>query len=347
MHNNTYSCSNKLPILSDIPANHKLKGSATLGEKRFMSLRAEGGLESVVTVTPVSAILPTWRRPTQLLETLTKISACEPAPAEILVHVDGGDTETAITVREAFPDVVVLESSQRLGPGGGRNRLVEAATQPFIASFDDDSYPLDRDFFHRTVRLLDSYPEAAVIGGAIFHRGEPIEDPQELIGPASTFIGCGVIYRRDAVRAAGGYVPRHVPYRMEEDDLALRLFDRGLSILVSPWLRIYHDTDLVHHQSAEVTAGTIANIALHALLRYPLSWSPYGILQVLNRVLWSIRMGRLDGIVSGIAGIPADLWRHRRLRAPVSASTIRMARRLRRRGGSDLRPLSLRHSSQD
>ena len=307
----------------------------------------ESGLENEVAVTPVSAILPTWRRPVQLLEALTKIGECAPAPAEILVHVDGGDAETAVAVREAFPDVVVLESGERLGPGGGRNRLADAATQPFIASFDDDSYPLDQDFFRRAVQLLESYPEAAVIGGAVYHRGEPIENPQELIGPASTFIGCGVIYRRDAVLAAGGYVPRHVPYRMEEDDLALRLFDRGVSILVSPWLRIYHDTDLVHHQSAEVTAGTIANIALHAFLRYPRNWLPYGVLQVMNRVLWSIRAGRFPGIISGIARVPAHLWRHRHLRAPVSASTIRIARRLRKRDGLDLRPISLKHSAED
>jgi GT2 family glycosyltransferase len=276
------------------------------------------------------------------MESLTKIGACTPQPAEILVHVDGGDTETANAIRHAFPDVVVLESEQRLGPGGGRNRLIAASKQPLIAGFDDDSHPLDRDFFRRVVSLFQCHPSAAVIGGAIFHRNEPIHDAKDLVGRAATFVGCGVIFRREAFLAAGGYVPRQVPYRMEEDDLALRLFDRGELILFSPWLRVFHDHDtvLAHHRSAEATAGTIANIALHAFLRYPPVHFPYGVAQVLNRIVWSIGAGRFSGIVTGIAGIPADLWRHRHLRAPVSSRSVTEIRRLRHVGVVDLEPLS-------
>ena len=55
------------------------------------------------------------------------------------------------------------ESTQ--GPGGGRNRLIGAATSPLIASFDDDSWPLDRDYFRLAAELFQAHPRAAVVEG--------------------------------------------------------------------------------------------------------------------------------------------------------------------------------------
>ena len=75
-----------------------------------------------------------------LTETIGRILECDPAPDEVLVHVDGGDATTAIVVREQFAEVTVLESARRLGPGGGRSALVATARNKIVASFDDDSF---------------------------------------------------------------------------------------------------------------------------------------------------------------------------------------------------------------
>lgn len=275
----------------------------------------------------------------RLLETLRRIAVSDPRPAEVLVHVDGGDEETARAVRTTFADVHVLESDRRLGPGGGRNRLIKAACHPVVVSFDDDSYPLDTDFFVRVARLFDAFPDAAAIGAAVTHRGEPAEQARALVGPAASFIGCGAALRRDTFLAAGGYVPLPLAYGMEEVDLALRIYDRGGQILFSPWIRVFHDTDLAHHQCAEVTAATLANIALHAFLRYPSCYLPYGALQVANRILWSLRVGRRAGILRGLGAIPGTLWMHRNLRAPVSTATVARIRRLRQNPVPKLSPL--------
>ena len=55
------------------------------------------------------------------------------------------------------------------------------------------------------------------------------------------------VYRRSAFLEAGGYVPLPVAYGMEEVDLALRLHSRGGKILTTPWLRVFHNTDLKRH----------------------------------------------------------------------------------------------------
>lgn len=280
-------------------------------------------------VAAVTAIVTAWRRAGQTIATIEKLRACHPAPDEILVHVDGDETATTAAIKTAFPDIPVIESAASIGPGGGRNKLVAAARNTIVAAFDDDSYPADADYFARAAFLFGRFPETVVIGAAIFHRHEPEPQPLRAAGPAASFVGCGTVYQRDAYLEAGGYVPLALAYGMEEEDLALRFMDQGKLMLHSPWLRVFHDTDLSHHAAPALTAAQIANTALHAYLRYPPRYWPYGAAQVLNRVLWCARNGRTRGIASGLAQIPGHLWRHRSQRKPVSAGVIRARRQTR------------------
>ena len=77
-------------------------------------------------------------------------------------------------IRNAFPDVRVLRSNEQVGPGGGRNKLMSAAQFEFVASFDDDSYPIDSDYFARARNVFDRFPDASVICAALYHTGESI-----------------------------------------------------------------------------------------------------------------------------------------------------------------------------
>lgn len=286
----------------------------------------------------VSVAIPTHRRIEALARTLDALAACDPPPAEVLVHVDAGDVETAPMLRSRFPAVVVVESEARMGPGGGRNRLVERATHEWVASFDDDSRPVDKDYFARLARLAARLPDAAIIAAEITDRGHPVPEAREAFGPCVHFGGGGVAYRRAAFMETGGYVPLAVAYGMEEVDLCLRLLDRGRAIYRSPWLRVFHDNDLAHHAHARVTAASIANLALLAFLRYPKRYWPYGALQVARRIAWCVGAGRIGGIASGVAAIPGHLWRHRGRRAPVRPATLVSFLRARRADGP-LEPL--------
>ncbi|HEU0252281.1 MAG TPA: glycosyltransferase, partial [Pyrinomonadaceae bacterium] len=113
--------------------------------------------------TGISAIVTAYERVEQTLATLKVIHSCQPSPDEVLVHVDANQVECERAVREAFPNVRIMLSSDRVGPGGGRNKLVEAAQFELVASFDDDSYPIDSDYFSRASELCERFPEASVI----------------------------------------------------------------------------------------------------------------------------------------------------------------------------------------
>src|SRR5690606_5544501 len=127
-----------------------------------------------------------------------RIKTCKPKPYEIIVHVDAGDDETQGKIAKRFPSVRVIQSQKKMGPGGGRNRLMHAARSPIVASFDDDSYPLDLDYFERVLRVFDEEPDDAIVQSEIFHRGEYLRPPVNRRYPVADFIGCGCAFRREA-----------------------------------------------------------------------------------------------------------------------------------------------------
>lgn len=288
-------------------------------------------------MTKVSAIVTAFEREQSLVDTLRKLEACMPPPAEILVHVDGGQDAIVGLVKKEFPRIKILESSPRLGPGGARNLLIKEASHEWIASFDDDSRPWDEDYFARIDHAASQYPDAAVLAATIIERGGA-PTPSQQVDHVADFVGCGCVYRRSAFLETTGFVPLPVAYAMEEVDLAIRLCADGKRILRCHGLRILHDTDMTHRARREITAASIANIALHAFLRYPLIFWPVGMVQCLRKIVSLIHLGWTSGIAEGILGIPRHLWRHRHLRNPISSRDFRAYQQLRHSPHPNLAP---------
>lgn len=284
----------------------------------------------------VSVIIPTFRRAEMLLRTLERIADCDPPPAEILVHVDAGDDITAPCLARSHPNVVLITSDTRQGPGGGRNRLVRAASYEYLVSLDDDSWPNHADFFLRVSRLLEEYPRIALFACRIIERdAENALSTQEVasdrIVESAAFGGGGCVFRRSAFLDVGGYLPLETAYAMEEADMALGLINKGHLMGYAPQLSVYHDTDRpTRHAEARINSAHVTNTALLAFLRYPKRYWPYGALQVGNRVRYCLIHGRYSGLLKGIADIPAAIWRYRAFRSPVAPKTIQHLQRIRR-----------------
>ena len=280
--------------------------------------------------TPVSAVVTAYQRTEKTLATLRRLRACEPPPDEILVHVDSNQEYCADAVRLAFPDITVLLSVDSVGPGGGRNKLVAAAKNEFVASFDDDSYPVDADYFERIRALFNLFPEADVVCGQVNCRGEPAQADLKSAEWVADFLGGACVFRRERFISTGGYVPLTVAYGMEEVDFALRLHARGGRVLRSGWLRVFHDTDLAHRAAPAVAAASVANVLLLAYLRYPRTMWWVGAGQCLNLVAWLLRNGRRRGVARGLLMAPRYIWRNRHHRARLTATTVKTYLALRR-----------------
>ncbi|MBY0493707.1 MAG: glycosyltransferase [Cyanobacteria bacterium] len=279
---------------------------------------------------PITAIVTGYRRVDDLLKTIRILRGCEPAPAEIIVHIDAAQRDTAAAVTREFADLQVLVSEDRVGPGGGRNKMVAAASHGFVASFDDDSYPIDRDYFGRIAQAFRDFPGAWVVDSHVFHLNEAIEPDTTASEWVADFSGGGCAYRRERYLQTGGYVPLPTAYGMEEVDFGLRLHALGGRVLRSGRLRVFHNTDLSHHADPAITSASIVNLALLTYLRYPLSMWAIGAAQCANRIQWLLRHGRRRGVWSGLVSIPSAIAEHRRERDPLPRRAVRSFLALRR-----------------
>jgi GT2 family glycosyltransferase len=286
--------------------------------------------QSVREIARITAVVPVFNRISKSIETLSRIYNCVPRPAEVIVHVDADRQEYAEEIKRAFPETKMLGSVNRVGPGGSRNKMIEAASYNLVASFDDDSYPLDCDYFQKVVQVSEAVADASIISAALYHPGEQIEPPTNAIIRVADFPGCACVYRRDHFKEFGGYLPIAVPYGIEEVDLALRYFSRGAVIYCADRLRVFHDNHRLEHADADITAASVVNIALLAFLRYPVACWPIGAWQVIRRVVWLIKVRRFSGIFQGLRSIPMELLKFRKNRDALPASAIVSYLRLRR-----------------
>lgn len=271
----------------------------------------------------ISVVIPTYKRVKDLSVTLTKIYSCNPLPSEIIVHVDYGDLETPEFLQNHFSEVVILKSRKSVGPGGGRTAGIKYAKNNYVASFDDDSFPIDLDYFSKLSKYFKLFPLAVVIEATIYHRDEQIKQPEKNCFEKHDFTGCGSAYQKDLFLKLGGFIPKPVAYGMEEVDLSIRALEKKMMIVACKELRVMHNTNLQHHQTAKINAGAITNLALFVYLRYPYQLYFYGFLQVMNRVFFSIRSKRFKGIFKGLADIPSSFREYKQYRKIILGVVIK------------------------
>lgn len=273
---------------------------------------------------PISAAITACNRIGRLETTLGALMRCEPPPAEILVHVDGGDARIMARVRTVCPQALLLASEATLGPGGSRNRLIAAASHQWVASFDDDARPGTPDFFAVASGEIARCSETAILGAS----AEPDEWNWPQPRAVALYHGYACLFNKDWFERTSGFVPLPFAYCMEEVDLCLRLHDLGGRVIQSPRLQVEHEADPPVN-SVSFHSRALANIALFWLLRCPPSLIGVAVWHLTRRLLWLSKVCPA-AILPGLALIPAHWRRHHSYRDPVSSCALRSWLRLRR-----------------
>jgi GT2 family glycosyltransferase len=269
----------------------------------------------------ISVMIATRNRRDELRRTLAKLLELDQPADEILVCADGCTDDTSDMVGREFPSCVLLQNDSSRGSIFSRDRLLRTATGEIVASFDDDSYPLDRDFFARVRNLFATYPDAAVISFPELrddkHYADPTKSPSASPHLISAYANCAAVMRRDVYLRSDGF-PEFFGHMYEEPDYALQCYALGYVVRFEPSLTIRHhetprqrDPMRRHHLNAR-------NELWSVLMRCPF---PQAIAVALFRIWRQFRYAWSEGApwalseprwwLSALRGIP-NCIRHRR-----------------------------------
>ncbi|GHH87649.1 glycosyl transferase [Streptomyces sulfonofaciens] len=226
----------------------------------------------------VTVAVITRDRRDSLLRTLDRLAELPDRPG--VVVVDNGSTDGTASAVRAHPARARLLSPGRNTGALGRNLAVRAATTPYVAFSDDDSWWAP-GALSAAADLLDAHPRLGLLAARVLVGPDAVEDPLNALLAASPlppepdlpgrpvlgFLGCAAVTRRRAFLGVGGYHPV-LFFGAEETLLAydLRAADWGVT---------YVPAVTAHHRPAPGPRRgrsplLLRNALLTAWLRRPL-----------------------------------------------------------------------------
>lgn len=224
-------------------------------------------------------VIVTRNRAERLLATLATLRALE-APYPIVVVDNGSDDGTPAQVATRFPEIEVVALPHNLG-GGARNRGVQRLRREFIAFADDDSW-WQVGALARAIELFDAHPTLGLVMSRVLAGPEERLDPccAEMAHsplppdgaapgmPILGFLACGVVFRRAAFLARGGFQER---FRTggEEAVVAWDIARDGWQLRYVPEIVSHHHPAPRDNMRERYIEGYCADIWLACLRRRP------------------------------------------------------------------------------
>ena len=220
----------------------------------------------------VSAIIGTWNRAQYLGDAIRSILEQTLEELELIVADDGSTDETEAVVRQFDDPRLRYLPGPHVGISRNLNRALAETRSQYVALLDSDdwSYPAR---FEKQLAVLEARPEVVAVG----HRLLEVDEDEKPLNPRTSFApgdinkalmrfnpisNSAVMFRRDAVLAAGGY---DEAYTCTVDwDLWLRLADHGVVHMLDEVLgvRRVHRTNIsVARELEQVRAGVRTRVA--------------------------------------------------------------------------------------
>jgi GT2 family glycosyltransferase len=192
-----------------------------------------------------------------------------PQPPEVIV-VDNGSTDDSVKrVREAYPEVIVIEAGRNLGFAAANNRAFEKASGGFMLLVNTDAL-LERDCAGKLLTLMEGDSRIGMAGPQLLNDdGSPQTSfeavptlatetlnrsllkrlfPKRYPGKGRVFtapesvealIGAVMMIRRDALDELQGFDEDYF-FFLEETDLAVRMRKAGWKVVHEPAAKAVH-----------------------------------------------------------------------------------------------------------
>jgi len=165
---------------------------------------------------------------------------------KLSVHVfDDNSSDDTANLKGVYKTVSWEFSKTNKGYLFARNKFMQEPQFDYFCSLDDDSWFLDSTSLEAAIMYLDDHSDVAAIAFDILSPDKPL--PSAIAEPIETniFIGCGHVLRLSAVKEVGYYDVNPSFYGGEEQDLAIKLMDRGHRIIFMPGIHVWHDKTVV------------------------------------------------------------------------------------------------------
>jgi GT2 family glycosyltransferase len=192
-----------------------------------------------------------------------------PCEVEVIV-VDNGSTDDSVTrIKQAHPDVILIEAGRNLGFSAANNRALETARGDYLLFVNTDAL-LEPDCAQRLLDVMEACPKAAMVGPQLVNPDGSAQTSYEAVPTLATetlnrsllkrlfpsrypgknrllsapeaveaLIGAVMLVRRQALEQVGGFDEGFF-FFLEETDLAVRLRDAGWEIMHDPSARAAH-----------------------------------------------------------------------------------------------------------
>lgn len=249
-------------------------------------------------------------------------------PEKEVAVFDDGSTDETPQLKARFPGVLWFRNERPKGYLYARNRLMSETDAELYVSLDDDSWFVQGDEISLGVRVMQEHPDVAALAYDILSPDRPAPEARTAARQSHIFIGCGHMLRLRAVKEAGYYIPNPGSYGGEEQDLCIRLLDRGHEITMLPGVHVWHDkTQTARDVSAQHVSG-VCNDLVFAFRRSPhaaLLWLMPG--KIASHLRFAARHNLMKPCLKGIGMFIGKVPRLVSTRKPVSRTAFREYRK--------------------
>jgi GT2 family glycosyltransferase len=248
----------------------------------------------------ISVVSATRNRPDSVRRLIDSIRHQSIDDLEIIIVDDGSDSPLAIEDE----DVILIHTNINVGPCAARNVGMRAARGKFIFLCDDDIELIDRNMLRSAIDLANRHPQFGAIGFKHFDEsGNPhLNQPAHTAFAVSNtiFYSYGVLLRRDAVLAVGGF-NESIRYCYEEQELGFRLHDAGWKIMFAPSLTLVHHHDPRGRNWKKIHRLITLNAYRTILMRFPAIW-------VLPAAIYKLAIFPIETARRGSPDFTGTLW---------------------------------------
>lgn len=216
----------------------------------------------------ITIIILNWNLPDDTIECLESIYQVDYPNYDVIV-IDNGSTDDSVRkIKEAYPNLILLENKENLGFAEGNNVGLS-----YALSKDSDYFFLlnndcivDKYLFKNLINATLEHPDGGAFGTKVLHYDNPytiqssgffwsnskmmpqgIEptNTSEFLTKQTSIIptffahGCGALFSKKALQKSGLFDPRYFLY-WEEVDLCERIRKNGFGIYYVPKAKIWH-----------------------------------------------------------------------------------------------------------